>query len=489
MRTSASTVARSPAGRCLSHNRPRTDGERATSTAARTVYRTCHICEVSCGLALDVAPDGTVLRVRVMPRTPTAPGTSAPRESRSAPWTPIRTASAVHWSAPAASSVRPRGTTAFAAVDRLLAPLLDRDRSSVALFTGNPSGHNFAGTTLQPALEAALGSRHVYSVSTIDQMPQVLVAALMYGTPTSVPIADVDRTDYMLIVGANPFVSNGSLGAGPRYPQRLKAIRQRGGTIVVVDPAVTGTARAADRHVQIRPGRTSSCSCPSSASSSPAVSSTSAAASGRVAGLELVRELVAPFEPDAVGARCGIAPATIGEVATGLSAARSAVVYGRTGTTLTRFGTPTSWAIQLLNVLTGNLDFDQAIALHVLQQIAGRAGLKRAVDVFVVVERRQHDDARLRMFSPESPSVARHRSCRACADPSGRYRAGIPRIDESRFATAGFRNHRHVRLCLHQAAQSDAHDQMIVHEKNLNLLCHAQVGTVTTTVVPWPGWR
>ena len=89
----------------------------------------------------------------------------------------------------------------FAAVDRLLTPLLERDRSTVALFTGDPSGHNFACTLLQPVLERALGSRSIYSVSNIDQMPQTLVAGLMCGTPTSVPIADVDRTDYMLIVG------------------------------------------------------------------------------------------------------------------------------------------------------------------------------------------------------------------------------------------------------------------------------------------------
>ena len=125
------------------------------------------------------------------------------------------------------------------------------------------------------------------------------------------------------------------------------------------------------------PGRTSSCSCPSSASSSPTVSSTSARRAARVAGLELVRELVAPFEPDAVGARCGIAPATIGEVATGLSAARSAVVYGRTGTTLTRFGTPTSWAIQLLNVLTGNLDRPGG-AMFTTPAVGSRTTLPRA---------------------------------------------------------------------------------------------------------------
>ena len=150
-------------------------------------------------------------------------------------------------------------------------------------------------------------------------------------------------------------VSNGSLGAGPRHPARLRALRSWGGELIVVDPVTTETARIADRHVQIRPG------------------------SDVLLLLSMVRELFAvswstcvrrraltvwkPFEQpfsrsrsEVVEDRCGIERGTVVELTERLANAEAAVVYGRTGTTLTPYGTLTSWAIQLLNVLTGNLD-------------------------------------------------------------------------------------------------------------------------------------
>lgn len=327
-----------------------------SSATTRTVQRTCHICEVSCGLSLDVAGDGTVVRVR-----------GDAEDTYSAGYVCAKGMAIGALDADPDRLLQPlvrvdgelRVATwdeAFDTVDRLLGPLLERDRSSVALFTGNPSGHNFAGTLLQPVLEAALGSRNLYSVSTLDQMPQVVAAGLMYGTPTSVPIADVDRTDYMLIVGANPLVSNGSLGAGPRYPQRLKAVRDRGGTVVVVDPVATRTARAADRHVAIRPGTDVLFLLSIVRELFERGLVDLGAAEGRISGLDVVRSVVGPFEPNVVAPRCDVPVELITTIAVELATASSAVVYGRTGTTLNRFGTPTSWAIQLLNVLTGNLD-------------------------------------------------------------------------------------------------------------------------------------
>src|SRR5207302_4308152 len=103
-------------------------------------------------------------------------------------------------------------------------------------------------------LVKALGTKNVYSASTVDQRPKEISTGLMFGTPIAFAVPDLDRTDHLLILGANPFASNGSLATAPDWPGRLRAIRERGGRIVVVDPRRTKTAEEADEHVAIRPG-------------------------------------------------------------------------------------------------------------------------------------------------------------------------------------------------------------------------------------------
>src|SRR5436309_2647503 len=135
---------------------------------------------------------------------------------------------------------------AFAEIDRRLGPILrTHGRDAVAVYLGNPSAHSMALGLYAQVLLRALGTRNVYSASTVDQMPKQVAAGLMFGTLLSIPVPDLDRTDYLLILGANPFVSNGSLMTAPDVAGRLRAIRRRGGKVVVIDPRRTRTAAAA----------------------------------------------------------------------------------------------------------------------------------------------------------------------------------------------------------------------------------------------------
>ncbi len=144
---------------------------------------------------------------------------------------------------------------AFAEVERGLTPILERHgRDAVAMYIGNPNVHNLAGQLYNRVLIQALGSGNLYSASTVDQMPKQVSAGLMFGTGLSIPIPDIDRTDYLVILGANPFASNGSLMTAPDYPGRIRALRARGGKLVVVDPRRSKTAEEADEHLFIRPG-------------------------------------------------------------------------------------------------------------------------------------------------------------------------------------------------------------------------------------------
>lgn len=123
----------------------------------------------------------------------------------------------------------------------------------MAIYLGNPNVHNLGAAITTRALVKALGTRYVYSASTVDQMPKQVACALHYGTDLSITIPDVDRTDYFLVLGADPLVSNGSLMTAPDMLGRLRALRERGGRLVVVDPRRSRTAKGADEHVAIRP--------------------------------------------------------------------------------------------------------------------------------------------------------------------------------------------------------------------------------------------
>lgn len=141
--------------------------------------------------------------------------------------------------------------------------------NAVALYLGNPNSHNVTSTFYLPALVRALATRYRFSASTVDQMPQQVALGLMYGTELSVPVPDIDRTDLFVVIGGNPLVSNGSLMTVPDMPGRVRALRARGGRMIVVDPVRTRTAAAADEHLAIRPEPTCSCWLRWSTSCSP----------------------------------------------------------------------------------------------------------------------------------------------------------------------------------------------------------------------------
>jgi anaerobic selenocysteine-containing dehydrogenase len=246
---------------------------------------------------------------------------------------------------------------AFEEIDRRLSPILAaHGRNSVAAYVGNPSAHNLSFLTYGPVLLRALGTHNVFTASTVDQMPKQVAAGLMFGHLLSVPVPDVDRCDHLLILGANPLVSNGSLLTAPNMRGRLRGIRERGGKVVVVDPRRTRTAEEADEHHFIRPGTDAlllaalACTLVEESLTDP----------GPLAalcdGLDEVRELVLGFRPEDVAGATGIAAADIRRMARELAGAERAAVYARLGTTAQEFGTLASWLVDVLNVLTGNLD-------------------------------------------------------------------------------------------------------------------------------------
>ena len=242
---------------------------------------------------------------------------------------------------------------AFAFIDERLQPILAADRNAVGIYAGNPSAHNLATLLYGRVFNKAVGTRNVFSASTVDQMPKHVSAGYMFGGALTIPVPDLDRTMHLLVLGANPLASNGSLMTAPDARGRLRRIRERGGKVVVVDPRRSRTAEHADEHHFIRPGTDALLLF---ALVNVLFAEDLAVTSELLAGVDEVRALAQPFTPEAVAGPTGIAADEIRRMARELAAAERAAVYGRIGTTLQSFGTLASWLVDVLNALTGNLD-------------------------------------------------------------------------------------------------------------------------------------
>lgn len=240
--------------------------------------------------------------------------------------------------------------------DRIPALAEAHGPQAVGVVLGNPNVHTMAGSLYPPLLLAALRTRNVFTASTLDQMPKHVSSGLLFGDAHAIPVPDLDRTDHLLLIGANPLESNGSLCTAPDFPGRLKALRRRGGTLTVIDPRRTRTARLADRHVAIRPGADALLLAAMAHVLLREKLADPGPLTDHLEGADELAAALADFTPDAVAAACDVDAATITALARELAAAPTAAVYARIGSCTVEHGTLASWLVDVLNILTGNLD-------------------------------------------------------------------------------------------------------------------------------------
>ena len=332
-----------------------------STTDERVVYRTCPLCEATCGLEITVT-DGAVRRIRGDADDVFSSGFVCPKgttlghlhEDPDRLRSPLARTGTDETGAPIFEEIS--WDEAFARVADGLAVLEAGDRNALAIYLGNPNVHTLAGSIYNRPLIQAAGTQNLFSASTVDQMPKHVSAGLMFGSPNAIPVPDLDRTAYLLMLGANPWVSNGSLCTAPDFPGRLEALNERGGRLVVVDPRLSRTAKEADEHLPIRPGGDAAWLC----SLLHVLVRDDLVELGRLAehvtGQDELLAAVRPFSPEAVAGVTAIDPAVTERIAHELAQAPSAAVYGRIGTHTVRFGTVASWAVDAVNTLLGSLD-------------------------------------------------------------------------------------------------------------------------------------
>ncbi len=327
-----------------------------TDTGLLIDYRTCPLCEATCGLEVSHR-DGQVVRIRGDRDDVFSHGFICPKGSTLGKLdqdpdrlrTPLIKRDGRH--------VPATWDEAFELIESRLTPIIAEHGPNVlGVYLGNPNVHSMAGVLYTRVLLKMLRTRSIFSASTVDQMPKHISSGFMFGHPDLIPVPDIDRTDYMLMMGANPYESNGSLATAPDWPGRMEAIGARGGKVVVVDPRRTRTAAAADEHIPIRPG--------TDALFLFAIANVlfeedridPGNLHEALAGLDEVAAAVVGFTPETVSGPTGVPAVTIRRIATELADASTAVVYGRVGTHTAAHGTMASWMTDVINAVTGNLD-------------------------------------------------------------------------------------------------------------------------------------
>ncbi|MGZ4580902.1 MAG: molybdopterin-dependent oxidoreductase [Nocardioidaceae bacterium] len=313
----------------------------------------CNLCEAICGLVLTLE-DGLVTSVRGNPEDPLSRGHICPKAValQDVYDDPDRLRRPVRRTADGWAEIGWDEALDLVAT-QLARAVNEHGRDALAIYLGNPSVHSLGSMTHGTALVKAFRTRNKYSATSVDQLPHQLVAYRLYGHQLLIPVPDIDRTQYFLLFGGNPMASNGSIMTVPDFPQRLRELKARGGRLVVFDPRRTETAKVAGEHHFVRPGTDAWVLL---ALLHTILADGLATPPAYVDGLDAVRAVVRPFTPERAARVSGVPAEQIRRVAHDLAAAESACVHGRVGVSTQAHGLVCQWAIQVLNVVTGNLD-------------------------------------------------------------------------------------------------------------------------------------
>ncbi|WP_245715084.1 molybdopterin-dependent oxidoreductase [Nocardioides szechwanensis] len=313
----------------------------------------CNLCEAICGLELTIER-GTVTSIRGNEADPLSRGYICPKGvSMADVYTdpdrlrrPIRRVGD-EW-------VEMGWDEAYDLVaDRLAATITEHGRNAVGVYLGNPSAHSLGSATHGTAFVKSLRTRNRFSASSVDQIPHQLIGWQLYGHQLLLPVPDLDRTSFFLVFGANPMASNGSLMTAPDFPQRLRDLKARGGQVVVIDPRRTETAKVASAHHFVRPGTDAVVLL---AMLHVLFEEGLTTPPSYVDNVARVEELVREFIPERAEPVSGVPADVIRQLTRDFAAADGAAAYGRIGVSTHGFGSICQWAIQCLNLLTGNFD-------------------------------------------------------------------------------------------------------------------------------------
>ena len=320
-----------------------------SSTNIRTHFRACNICEAICGLEITVNDQNEILTIKGDEKDPFSRGHICPKAvglkdiflDKNRLKQPVRRTE-MGWETISWEEAFAEVTAKFKAIQA------QHGKDAVGVYQGNPSVHNSGTLLTAPGFLRVLGTKNHFSATSADQLPHHFAAWQMFGHPLLLPIPDIDHTDFMLIIGANPLVSNGSLMTVPDVANRLKAIQKRGGKFIVIDPRRTETAKIADQHFFIKPATDVFLLLCLVHEITQQIELTD--------DVERLQELTQFYTPETVSNITGIEVEQIKNIAQELLNNSKSVVYGRMGVSVQAFGGVCHWLINCINILTNNMD-------------------------------------------------------------------------------------------------------------------------------------
>ncbi|WP_426223115.1 molybdopterin oxidoreductase family protein [Psychrobacter sp. DWR1-2-3] len=332
-----------------------------SKTNEQTHFRTCNLCEAMCGIVIQ--HDGEkVLSIKGDKDDPFSKGYICPKatalqdlhEDSDRLRHPVeRTANGwkeISWSE---------------ALDKVVAGIQSvqkkHGQNAFGIYLGNPNVHNLGGMLTIKHLLSSIKTRSRFSATSIDQLPHHIVSMHLFGHMLRIPVPDVNRTQYMLIIGGNPLASNGSIMTAPNMRQKLKDIKARDGKVVVIDPRRTETADIASEHHFIRPATDvllllamlNEIYLQGYAGKARAKNNRAAALAPEIAR---IADFAKDYSAESVADITGIAASEIKRLVKEFCEAESSVCYGRMGVSVQEFGLLSQYLIMVINIVTGRLD-------------------------------------------------------------------------------------------------------------------------------------
>ncbi len=324
--------------------------------ATKTHYRTCNLCEAMCGLEITYQ-NKTILKIEGDKKDDLSKGHICPKavalqdlyHDKDRLKTPIkRTKNGwidISWE------------DAYDEITENIKTIQNKyGKNAIGSYRGNPTVHNIGLMLFGAPFLQSIGSNQKYTATSIDQLPHHFASLMMFGHYLMFPIPDIDRTDFMLIMGGNPAVSNGSIMTAPNFSNRLKAIKKREGKVVVVDPRFTQTSKIANQHHYIKPGTDAFLLLALIHVIFQKELDKKGHLKEHLNGWNTIKELVKNYPPEKVTKIVGIEAEEIIQLAKQFATSKTAVCYGRLGLSTQEFGGICQWLVSVLNCITGNLD-------------------------------------------------------------------------------------------------------------------------------------
>ena len=319
-------------------------------------YRTCNLCEAMCGLEITYK-EKEIISIVGDKKDPLSKGYICPKslalkdlyEDQDRLKTPIKKTEngweKISW------------TEAFDEVENQIKKIQEEyGNNAIATYQGNPNVHNFGLMLYGGPFLKSLKTKQKYSATSADQLPHHIASLKMFGHQMLIPIPDIERTDYLLILGANPGASNGSLLTAPGFPQKIKSIQKRGGKVINIDPRFTETSKISTQHFYINPGKDALFLLSLLHVIFDHGVEEKTHLSDYLKGIEEVKEIVKEYSPQITAPIIGINSLEIEKIAKDFMYSKTSVCYGRMGVSTQEYGGVCQWLINVLNIVTNNMD-------------------------------------------------------------------------------------------------------------------------------------